>query len=1263
MTLIKELIHIPERVQKGDFVLRLTEGVDRAKETLENYVVTPELEGCFNSALIFIRSALQSNSSKATYLHGSFGSGKSHFMAILHLILQRNVEARKVKKLAPVITKHNEWVAGKRFLLVPYHMIGAHDMESGILGGYADFIRRAHPDAPIPGVYLAEGLFQDAQALRNRMGDEDFFAALNESAGGSGWGELESGWTAERFEAALRTPPKPRDESLLTTDDKAQLQERQLLVGNLVKTFFQSYQTVASGEEERFISLDQGLSILSQHAKRLGYDAVILFLDELILWLASRATDLTFVHQEGQKLAKLVEAQTPDRPIPIISFVARQRDLSELIGDSVPGVEQLNFGDALHHWEERFDRINLEDRNLPAIAEERILKCKTPAARAELNAAFDQTKMREAVMNTLLTSQGDREMFRKVYPFSPALVQTLIAISNVLQRERTALKIMMQLLVDQQENLRLGDIIPVGDLFDVIAHGEEAFSPETAIHFDNAKRLYHQKLLPFLEKKHGMRIEEIQSLLSSDPKRTAFQNESRLFKTLLLSALVPDVESLRSLNAERLAALNYGTIKTPVPGTERQIVLRLCRDCAASGVGEIRISDEANPTISLQLSGVDTETIIEQARGIDSRGNRIQLIREIMFKQLGLAPVEQLSLRGSSEYEREYNFVWRGTNRSCVVIFKNIRELPDASLENENDDWKLIIDFPFEDGHTPRDDLGRLQEFKEKFSDVPTKTICWVPAFFSDDAQKDLKMLVILEHILTGDRFSQYANHLSPQDRQAAKSLLENQRSVLRQHVQNHLDTAYGLQVISPDSLDPSRTLELHERFVSLYPGFELQPPAAARLEAAMLNLLDQSLSFDFPAAPIFLLEEGKTIRLSDLDKIYQVTSAAAQDSDYRTLVDKNIRLLVRQIANPLRLAEMRQDDTHLVLDQYWKTHFNRKSEGGSITVSQLRDWIDQPKAMGLPKEIQNLVILTFAAQTNRTFYLHNVPYQDATLKDIRNECELREQKLPDETQWQLAVQRAGSILGIQISPLRNASNVADLESKATGRSVACRDASDRYTQTLRTCLERFALDLDCDRLKTATAALALVEQINSSQAGDIAKILAEATVATSEAAMKDCLNKASSLVTALEATDWEVFEFIATLADDRKQSADEIRQTVEESLRTDEYVIPLSTSLKAAQTKARALLTKPVPPPPPAAPSIGKVDDGSSMPQPQPPLPPPPKPIQKRSKQVVSQGAKENLEMATAQELLSELTKNLKAEQTIRLSISWIVEEGSTDQ
>ena len=95
-------------------------------------------------------------------------------MAVLHLILRGEPQARGIPKLASVISKHNEWIGGKKFLLVPYHMIGAHDMESGILGGYVDFIRRVHPEASIPGVYLAEGLFQDAEKLRKQIGDESF---------------------------------------------------------------------------------------------------------------------------------------------------------------------------------------------------------------------------------------------------------------------------------------------------------------------------------------------------------------------------------------------------------------------------------------------------------------------------------------------------------------------------------------------------------------------------------------------------------------------------------------------------------------------------------------------------------------------------------------------------------------------------------------------------------------------------------------------------------------------------------------------------------------------------------------------------------------------------------------------------------------------------------------------------------------------------------------------------------------------------------
>ncbi|MGH2396406.1 MAG: phage resistance protein, partial [bacterium] len=437
MTWIRELIHIPERVHQGDFVLKLTEGVSHAEQTLQDYVVTPQLVQCFDDALGFIKQAVETRSSKAAYLHGSFGAGKSHFMAILNLLLSGNVRARSITELAVVVAKHNAWTQGKRFLLVPYHMIGNRDMESAILGQYADFVRENHPKAPVPGFYLADGLFQDAMRLRQQLGDPQFFNQLNADGtggGDSGWGDFGGGWDATSFEAAMLEPPRG--------------EERMRLVGDLIVRFFTAYAAMAESRGEAFVSLDDGLSIMSKHAKGLGYDAVILFLDELVLWLASRAADVAFVSSEGTKLVKLVEATHADRPTPLISFVARQRDLRELVGENLAGALQLQFADVLKHWEARFHVITLEDRNLPAIAEKRVLKPVSEAARQVLQNAFEEfLSVRREVLETLLTSTADRELFRQVYPFSPALVQALIAVSSVLQRERTALKLMLQLLV------------------------------------------------------------------------------------------------------------------------------------------------------------------------------------------------------------------------------------------------------------------------------------------------------------------------------------------------------------------------------------------------------------------------------------------------------------------------------------------------------------------------------------------------------------------------------------------------------------------------------------------------------------------------------------------------------------------------------------------------------------------------------------------------------------------------------------------------
>ena len=1218
-TFIKDLIELPERVHGGDFVLKLTEGVERPDETLGPYVVTPELARNFDQALDFIKGAVQSSSSKAAYLHGSFGSGKSHFMAVLHLLLQQNPAARSKDGLGAVVTKHNTWLEGKRFLLVPYHMIGQTSMESAVLGGYVKRVLELHPGAPIPGVYRAAGLFRDAVELRRTLGDAAFFAQLGQvpagSSSGPGWGDLEADWDATSFELALEAPPG--------SDDRGRL------IGALVEAFFQSYKDVARGSDEAFVSLDDGLSIISRHAQALGYDALVLFLDELILWLATRAADQRFLSQEGPKVSKLVEAESAHRPIPIVSFVARQRDLRELVGDDMTGAEQLGFADVLRWWEARFDTITLEDRNLPEIAARRILAPRSEAARQQIEQAWQETeRIRDEVMGVLLTPKSDRAAFRKVYPFSPALVETLIAVSSVLQRERTALKVMLLLLVGQRDTLELGQIVPAGDLFDVIAEGDEPFTEGMRLHFENAKRLYFQKLLPMLEKEHGVAADEVRGLPYADPKARAFRADDRLVKTLLLAALVPQVDSLKGLNAARLAALNHGSIRSPIAGRERQEVLRRVRTWAAQ-VGEIKVGEEPDPMVTLHLSGVDTEGILANAQAVDNPGNRRRKVRELLFEQLGIEDRDELFL--------EHEILWRGSRRTFQVIFGNVRELTDESLATKGGSRKLVIDFPFDEpNRSPREDLARLDAFRGSGS---ARTLVWLPAFLSIEAQRDLGILVRLEDILRSDEnFRSYASHLPAVEQAQARELLRNQTSSLRQRLIRFLHGAYGVDTPAEGSVDPSCTPDAH--FHSLDPSFTPQPPVGADLGQALAHLLSQMLESQYAAHPVF----GAEVKLGVLRKVQAEVERAAQAPDGRVAIDPALRPHMRQIAVPLRLGAM--GETHFAISRDWYSHFAKQVQG-TVTVAKLRAAFDEPSPMGLQAQAQNLVILLYADQANRSFYLHGGPYRPR-LEDMPDELELREQALPSQADWEAAILRAGKVFGIAASPLHNASNLSALGAELQAVAGKALEPCQWVRDTLEGLCADWSLDASSSaRFQTANAVFVLLQGLLAVEdAKARVEVLAHAVIATSLEAMGTSFSKAGSVRGALADTKWTLMEAIAALADEREAAAQGIIGQLREALSHDEYAIALQPRLAKLEGDAIRLLTpKTSPGSTGTSGTTGTTGSGGTS----------------RERAVIQTSEQTGLAEAQARELLTGILSQLAEHPGLKLDLHWtLYKEGA---
>ncbi|MBV9542973.1 MAG: phage resistance protein, partial [Chloroflexi bacterium] len=152
--LLRDVIHIPERAGAEDYVLKLTEGVGkgRLEETIREYVVTEDLAKAFGEALDRVSASLADGASRAAFLSGSFGSGKSHFMAVLYALLGEHPIARAEPKLAPVIAAHDARLQGKRILRLTFHFLDADSIEQCILGGYVAQVRALHPEAPLPAV-------------------------------------------------------------------------------------------------------------------------------------------------------------------------------------------------------------------------------------------------------------------------------------------------------------------------------------------------------------------------------------------------------------------------------------------------------------------------------------------------------------------------------------------------------------------------------------------------------------------------------------------------------------------------------------------------------------------------------------------------------------------------------------------------------------------------------------------------------------------------------------------------------------------------------------------------------------------------------------------------------------------------------------------------------------------------------------------------------------------------------------------------------
>lgn len=1161
---LRDVLDLPDSVHAGDFKIELTGGFTEVEARVAEYVVTDQLRGAFDKALSIVRTAVRDGTSHAAYLHGSFGSGKSHFLTVLHAVLNNEPVARAKPGLQPVIAEHDDWLRGKKFLMVPYHLVGASDIDSAILGGYVNTVRKLHPGHPTPPVYRADAMLEDAARQRAFFADDARFAEWLGSGAPAAADEEDldlphdtvPSWSSADLDRAFNAP----------AGDKV----RDALVSALLSGPMSSYIRGASGDVAAFIPLENGLSVISRHARDLGYDGLILFLDELILWLQAHLSDRQFVNNQVSKLVKLIESGDADRPLPIVSFISRQRDLSKLVGDDVTGADVKNLEAQVHYLAERFDTVSLEDRNLPAIIKERVLKPK-PGGREVLDEAFaaiESTKSgdREVLLDAAGATGATWQDFRDVYPLSPALLNVLVALSGALQRERTGLKLLQEMLYRRRDDMKVGELIPLGDLWDVLSDGTgEAFTDRLRQDAAAAQRFYVRARATLADR--------------FGDGSTTFVAVDRFLKTLLLAALAPNVPALARLTGPRLAALNHGSLRSRTVQPGAMVVSRL-RELQAE-FGELRSEGEQDPVFRLQLSDLDIEPLLDAVGERDTLGAR----RIWTKKQLW----SQLNIRDTDNFVCEKELVWKGTRRTAEFVFDNVRDtssLPDMQFTpGVPGRIRIVLDYPFDEGnHAPSDDAARVNRMIREGFTAPT--LVWLPHFMSPQKSAQLGRLLKIQYLLERDRLDDYAGTMSEDNRVKVRHQLQAQADNLESQLAAALRQLYGISQADEATIDKDVGEDGH--VLSLQPDHKPRLAGGAGFEYNALALADGLFDKLYPKHPDFDPSGNrKPVTLGELRTVLSWITKAMEDGQRRVVVDRNHLPLVRRIVHPLELGEV--SDGPLNVSTEWRRRIEQAATQRGVTgdyrVEDIRTWLEELGYTGLDKPVINLVIATYALLADRAWVLHGSPLREAPdLDKIGPGHALRAQELPDEETFATARRRAAALFGVHVPDTLFARNVNRLADEVREKVAAVENAANGVRRALDRHSDLLGLDTRPEQdtapriTSTRDAADLLARLSGAREATTVVRELATAEYRTGDQVLGAAISSAPAVLAALENVEWSLLRSVRQFAgrgDPVGNRADRLLDEVTQAAAADEFTRPLADVLDGLGPRAVQLVNE----------------------------------------------------------------------------------------
>ena len=673
---IKDVIEIPE--VKPNLVVKVGEinSEQKREAHVRDYVITDSIAKELESLVKSIADSAQSGfEGLGIWVDGSFGSGKSHFSTFLGMLLTNEKAAWEkdhfvIQKLADycaILEKYPVFVLPVNALDVPdslkRNIFTAVNKQLELLG---------HETVELSSAKQIIQSFEE-----NAKAEEAFWNLL--------------------FNQSLTVTSKEEYSEAKENDPDA-------LALEISEHVFRGVQRVMDLYEE----MPEGIRKITEHLKRLGFYAIVVLLDEITLFLQGKSEETT--SRSLAELNRLLEHE--NAAIPVWAIVSRHIALEDLVGTQ-----------RMEHLHGRFQkRVEMQDVDLYEVCSKRVLRRKSDEQSErteELEAALENNinLLPQAQLATLQEIYGGQPQLRgaleKLYPFHPTIIDTLVAITHRLSRERTAISVMYDMLFDYADK-PVGEWIPYAESFDYLfSEGQQALSG-------------HSDLLAALQI-----IRE-----NTEPNLSGLFNEALIDKakiiarTLVLGQLTD--RSLRlcdALTPEVISALNASILNRGIPFIVEQEMTEIL-DTLVERIPNFQRRGPGRYGVELSIGPDPDKALAElEAVSLADEGRRaiLKLLSEIF------------NVSDADGRRDNYKITWRGTDRRGLIRAVEPQAISDSDLViPAGREYLLIIVFPCRGGASVP--ARRALDTLSLKQDKQLRAI-WKPASLTQDAWDRIEKL------------------------------------------------------------------------------------------------------------------------------------------------------------------------------------------------------------------------------------------------------------------------------------------------------------------------------------------------------------------------------------------------------------------------------------------------------------------------------------------------------------------------------------------